>query len=62
MEYFEDSAKRLALMLHYVSLRAKFEPDPPECFGGGKRGCFAKVSITDEVDFLWDFMILQFMI
>jgi hypothetical protein len=36
------SILRIKLKLHFVQ---NVEPDPPEYFGGGKRGRFAKVSL-----------------
>jgi len=37
-------AKILTTGIHGVFRGLKFEPDPPEFFGGGKRGRFSKVS------------------
>ncbi len=38
--------------IHLVFRGLKFEPDPPEFFGGGKKGCFAKVSCAELLTFL----------
>jgi hypothetical protein len=35
-------------LFEYKSKIPDFELDPPECFGGGKRGRFAKVSQPDH--------------
>jgi len=38
----------LTIGIHRVFRGLKFEPDPPVFGGGGKKGCFAKVSNFPE--------------